>query len=361
MLAVACGPSTVPKAEAWTTREFLKKSTTDALFGGIPTRRLGVNEGAVIPWREKPFEAQDSVQLSGRGLPVWPAFADGKTASMLITEIWQNHPTPWVQPVYQFRTDGKPRPDLRGIFAVGVDSTFYTPFWRAEWAAVGADTGSEAFTSVTSVLDSKVAVTRGAMVVCPIVPNDVLLASADGTTAVRPLTGEPVPSVTRAEAWVDGTVVNYLGVGINRQTVTENALPIETPMYFFVRADGQGYSLPPILPADPTKHSLHRRYNVVLPSSAGVFVPPVRTELRQLLADEGAPVPAADPLIAEETSRPYLLRVATNPSCFTKAAEFPSSCHWLDSQVALEAAIGQDVRVRTEVLITASTLQVGAL
>lgn len=359
LLLVACGPSTLPQAKTWTTREFLAQAKADKSFGGLSTRKLGVNSGDVIPWRSVPFEKEDSVQGPGRGLPVWPAFAEGQTASLLITEIWQDHPTPWVQPVYQFRTDGKPRADLRGIFAVGLDSTFYTPFWRAEWAVVGAETGAETFTSVVSVLDSKVPVSQGAMVVCPIVATDVFLASTDGATVVRPLTGEAVPYLVHAEAWVDGTVVTYLGLGIDRQTVTETALPIETPIYFFVRSDGQGYSLPPVLPDAPARHSLHRRYNVTLPPSFGVFVPNARAELRQFLEAEGAPVPSADPLIAEATARPYLLRVASNPSCFAKAAEFPSTCHWLDSQSALEATVGQDVRDRTEVLIAASTLQVG--
>lgn len=361
LVLLACGPSTSPEAETWTSREFLSQAKTDKSFGGLPTRRLGVNSGDVIPWREVPFETQDSVQVSSeRGLPVWPAFAEGHTASMLITEIWQDHPTPWVQPVYQFRSTGAARSD-RGIFAVGVDSTFYTPYWRAEWVMVTDELATDALTSVTDVLNSKLPVSKGAMVVCPIVPSDVFLASTDGKTVVRPLTGEPVTALKHAEAWVDGTAVTYLGIGIDRQTVTDKELPIETPIYFFVRSDGQTYSLPPVLPDEPTRHSLHRRYNVTLPGTFGVFVPSARPELRQFLEAEGAPVPPADPLIAEATARPYLLRVASNPSCFAKAADFPASCHWLDSQSALEATVGQDVRFRTEVLITASTLQVGGM
>lgn len=363
-LALGCGPLTEPPAKTWTVREFVANATQDKNFGGLSSRRLAVKAGDPIFWRSRPFEADDVLQGPGAAVPLWPAFAEGKTASILITEIWQNHPTPWVQPVYQFRTDGAPRTDLRGLFAVGVDSAFYTPYWRAKLANVPAHTAPTTYTSVPALLDANVPLQDSVMVVCPIVPTAVGIARPAGDlVAVRPLSQELVPPVALGEAWVDGTVVNYLAVaGGNRQTVTDR-LPNETPMYFFVKTPGaqqKPFSLPPVLPDEPTRHSLHRRFDIALPAGAGAFVMAHQPELKALLEGEGVRVPNVDPQISDVIGRPYLLRVATNPSCFENLQDFPHSCRWLDSQDAVESAVGQDVRFRTEVLLTVSTLQLGA-
>ncbi len=360
LVLLACGPSTAPPAKTWTAFELVANAKQDKDFGAISSRKLAVKTGDPIPWRSRPFEFDDSRQGEGSGLPLWPAFADGQTASMLITEIWRDHPTPWVQPVYQFAG----RSDLRGLFPVGVKSTFYTPYWRAMLATVPAETTNDTFTSVPALLDANVPLQKSVMVVCPIVPSDTFIAVPPGAlNAVRPMSGETVAQLTHSQAWVDGALVDYLGIGFDRQTVTENELPVETPIYFFVKVAGagkQGYSLPPVLPTDPTRHSLHRRYEVAIPANAGAFVTADRPELARLLRDEGVLVPDADPTILDAVARPYLLRVATNPECFANGANFPASCRWLDSQTALEAAINQDVRARTEVLMTVSTRQVGS-
>ena len=361
---MGCGPSTTPPAKVWTTREFVANAKNDKDFGQISTRLLAVAEGDPIPWRSKPFAVDDAIQAKGPALPLWPAFAEGRTATVLITEIWRDHPTPWVQPVYQFVTeDGKPATDFRGVFAVGVDSTFYTPYWRAELATVPSSATGDTFTSVTSILDARLAVRASVMVVCPIVPREVFVATADSDLSpVRPLSGEPVDAPGRAEAWVDGKVVTYLGVGFDRQTVTDDERPVETPIYFFTKspgAGGKGFTLPPILPDAPARHSLHRRYDIGLPANAGVFVSANREALRARLKSEGATVPEVDAAIPEAVAKRYLLRVASDTSCFSSAALFPSGCTWLDSQTAVETIIGQDVRFRTEVLMTVSTLQLG--
>ncbi len=361
-----CGPSTFEASKVWSAREFAANGRNNKNFGLLSSKKLGVLSGDPIPWRSKPFESQDTLQAPGvRGLPLWPAFAEGQTASVIITEIWYHHPTPWVQPVYQFRTGDQPRTDLKGVFAVNVNSTFYTPYWRAELATVPADTGPTTFTSVPAILNANLEVHPSVMVICPIVPADVNVAMAEGeTTPRRPITGEPAPFPSQhAQAWVDGVVVDYLPLGYDRQTVNERGLPDESPMYFFVKTAGAEqlpFSLPPVLPDAPTRHSLMRRYDVALDSTHGVFVPANRPELRALLSGEGAPVPDVDPAITDDAAKPYILRVATKPSCFLSAATFPNGCGWLDSQAALEAAIGQDVRVPTEALLTVTTLQVGA-
>jgi hypothetical protein len=357
LIATSCGPLTIAESETWTTRSFTKFARADQDFGGLSSRTLAVAQGDLIPWRSRPFDTEDFRQGSGFGLALYPAFAQGKTASMLITEVWENHPTPWVQPVYQFVKGGSP---IRGIFAVGVESTFYTPFWRAERASVPDETGPAVYTSAASVLDAKLSVTQGSMVVCPIIPSDLNVAAApDETVALRPLSGEPVNVVAHSQAWVDGATVDYFGVGLDRITVTETGLPVETPIYFFVSATGATLSLPAILVDDATRHSLHRRYDIVLPASFGVFVSANRPELKSYIQGEGVHVPEADPAIADAVAKPYLLRVATNPECFKADGGFPSGCHWLDSQTAVEAAIGQDIRRRTETLMTVSTLQGG--
>ena len=272
LIIIGCGPAASDSAKTWTTREMVANARQDKNFGGLSTRMLAVSAGDPIPWRSRPFEADDVVQGEGRGLPLWPAFAEGQTATALITEIWLNHPTPWVQPVYQFLTDGQGRSDLRGIFPVGVDSTFYTPYWRAELATVPRETTPETFKSATSLLDARVPLQKYVMVVCPIVPRDVFIAVPSGAKkAARPLSGEPVDLLDHAEAWVDDKVVTYFGVGFDRQTVTEQELPIETPIYFFVKTPGSGkpsFTLPPVLPNQPARHSLHRRYEVTLPAGA---------------------------------------------------------------------------------------------
>ncbi len=359
----ACGPlpPEAKPSKLWSAKDFVANARRDKAFGFIASRMLGVETGDVIPWRSPPFELTEARQGIGRGLPLWPAFADGKTASMLITEIWQNHPAPWVQPVYQFLKEG---PAVDGVFAVDDTSTFYTPYWRAELATVPAETAPKTFTSVAAILNSKVPVTKSVMVMCPIVPADVAVAAASGETlARRPMTGEPVTQLSHAKAWVNGVSVEYLGIGFHRQTVTGSSseVPVETPLYFFVKAPGSAFSLPPILPTSPMQHSFHRRYEVPLAAPMGVFVPASRPELKALLQSEGAPVPDAHPAISDAVGKPYLLRVAANASeCFANAATFPAACIWLDSQTALEANLQQDVRVRTEVTMAVSTLQVGS-
>lgn len=297
LLFIGCAPSTEPPARFWSSFEFAANASQDKDFGGISSRKLAVTSGERIPWRAQPFEPEDSRQGDGVGLPLWPAFAEGQTASMVITEIWRDHPTPWVQPVYQFAG----RSDLKGIFPVGVKSTFYTPYWRAYFATVPESTSDETFKSAVSLLDSKAPLQKSVMVVCPIVPRDMVLAVPSGAPGpVRPLSGEAVTQLQQSEAWVDDALVWYLGIGFDRQTVTENELPVETPLYFFVPVPGagkEGFSLPPILPNEPMRHSLHRRYEVAIPATAGAFVSADRPELAGLLRNEGVRVPNADAAI----------------------------------------------------------------
>ncbi len=344
VLLAACnaGPA-APLAKFWSVRDFSKPSGD---FGGFLPSELLALEGASLRF-------QPGNQVGGNGLILFPAVADRAVASFIITDIWQDHPEPWVQPVWApLDENGAPVDGVANVFPVDVDSTFYSPFWRAELLLTPGLTPTT-FRSGRDVLNAKVDRRSGAIILCPIVPKGTLVAT-DGTGAKEPLTLRPVvvPMAT-SPAWVDGREVAYLGIGADRVQADGQNLR-ETLVYFFVSAAGQRpLPLAAVLPPEPTRNSLVRRVDVVIPPGAAPFVPSNRPELKALLEAREVSVPVVNGAL--DAFPEFALRVATNPSCFEDPS-FPTACDWLDTPARLEGLpvdqrIVQDVQLAIGVVL----------
>lgn len=337
MLA-ACNPGpAAPLAKAWTARDF-SKPTGD--FGGFLPSELMSLEGA-------PLRFQPGIQEGGNGLILLPAVADRAVASFIITDIWQNHPEPWVQPVWvPLDENGAAVEGVSNVFPVDVDSTFYSPFWRAELLFTPGLTPTT-FRSGREVLNANVERRSGAIILCPIMPEGTGIAG-DASGAKEPITLKPVKvPQTTTRAWVDGRAVAYFGVGIDRVQADGQNLREELA-YFFVSAAGQRpLPLAAVLPSEPTRNSLVRRVDIVIPKGAAPFVPSNRPELKALLEAREVSVPVVN--VALDAFPEFALRVATNPACFEDPA-FPTACDWLDTPARLDSLpvdqrIVQDVQL----------------
>lgn len=343
-LLAACnsGPAE-PLAKAWTTRDFSKPTGN---FGGFFPSELLALEG-------DPLRFQPGNQTGGNGLILFPAVADRKVAAFFITDIWQAHPEPWVQPVWApLDENGEKVQGVSNVFPVDVDSTFYSPFWRAELLLTPGLTPTT-FRSGRDVLNAKVERRSGAIILCPIVPLGTRIAG-DDSGSKEPLTLRPVKVPTKtAPAWVDRREVAYLPVGGDRVQADGQNLR-EALAYFFVSAAGQRpLPLATVLSAEPTRNSLVRRVDVVIPPKGAPFVPSNRPELKALLEARDVAVPMVNPAL--DAFPEYALRVATNASCFEDPA-FPAACTWLDTPAVLDALpvdrrIVQDVQLAIGVVL----------
>ena len=367
---LSCVPASLPPTKTWTTADFIAGAKANKTFAGIAANTVAVSHGATIPWRSAAFDPSgaDVVQAGDDALAVWPAFAGGNTAAFLLTDLWDEHPTPWVQPVYLLVSHYDPQapkrvPDVRSVFPVDVTATFSSPFWRAMFVTVPETTTDTDFTSATALLDSKGAMNAGPTVFCPIVPKGTGVARAEAESVPRrPLSLEPTSLPTDTKAWVDGKPVWYFNFSVDRFVADDSELPIEKPVYFFVTQASDNHALlplPPVLPNNPKRWSLGRRYDVELTPDLAVFVPATNAALRTAITAAGAsaPEPAAD--IPTDVARRYTLRVATSASCFHDATTFPQGCTWLDSAAAVEAAFATRLH-RTETLLSVGALDVKA-
>ena len=327
LLLAACTPGpAAPEAKFWTTADFLAYQGQEPNFGGFFPGELARAEGA-------PLRFQPGSQAGGPGLTIFPGVADGAPAAFAITEIWENHPEPWVQPVWAPLDQNGGRPEgVINVFPVNVDSTFYSPFWRAELLLTEGLTDTT-FRSARDILSStKFERRTGPLILCPIVPEGTLFAN-DGSGPEDPVTLRALTTLPKnAPAWVDGQKVTYLDFGPDRASSNGQDLN-EDLAYFFVSARGERpLPLSAVLPSDPRRHSLVRRVDVVLPAGAAAFVPSNRPDLRALLASRDVTVPDVPPAL--DAFPQYSLRVAANPACF-QDVNFPGACDWLDSTARL--------------------------
>jgi hypothetical protein len=333
VLLAACSAGPEKPAKRWTTRDFLAKQGQLLDFGGWQPGELLTPEGGALPF-------QPGVQAGGPGLTLFPAISEGEAAAFVITDLWQDHPQPWVQPVWIPLDENGTQPEgVRNVFPVDVDATFYSPFWRAEWILTPGLTPTT-YQSARDVLSSKRALRDGTVILCPLVPEGTSFAN-DGTGPRNPMTLATLslPRGTRL-AWVDGVPVSYLNFGADRAPAYDQGQGlVDAEAYFFVSAAGERpLPLAAVLPADPLKHSFVRRIDVVLPGGAAPFVPSNRPELRRLLEARGLVVPDAPAALDGFAS--YALRVARDPACFGDP-NFPAACDWLDSEEKLDALPGK--------------------
>lgn len=377
--ALACSPGPAPRARLWTPKDFLAHLPQRDTLGGFPVELLVAPPSGPIPFRGPPYPVPAATQAAAEhGLTLYPAYASGAPSVFVLTDLWVDHPLPWLQPMWLFVSGEAPRDPLslriqtaRAVFPVGPQGSFYSPLWTRHYV-VAPDAGPETFRSAKEVLDARLPELPGPTLYASMVPFDVGLARAEGEPLQHPWTNEPVTdgagaalNITPSQGWLDGEEVRYLGFGTDRARLLD-AAPDETrlldaPLYVFVSpSDGtRMLRIPPVLPPKAYRSSLMRRVDVALPKGAKIFVPAGAAELRAQLALEGADLVAdASPDIPPAVARAHLLRVADNPSCFKDAATFPAGCRWLDSAEAIEARVSPELRRPTEVLLAVAALPV---
>ena len=326
-----CGPEALPPAQVWSVTNMLGRLGAEQQpdFGGWTPRRLAVPSGERLPF--------EGVPSSRTGLLLQPGVSAGASAPFLITEIWKNHPVPWVQPVWVPREGGAaltaPTSPLPNVFSVNVDSKFYSPFWRLEQVSLAATEPLTADTFRTA-RQALAAPHRalGALVYCPVVPAGAELAGAPSSDPKDPMTGAPVKPPPLNPAVVEGKDITYFGIGPGRFDVAEQ-LPVVSTAYFFVKALG-GPVLPvaAVLPDGPKAHSFVQRVDVVLQPAWRVYVPEARPELRALLDEaEVASVVGT----GSNAALPRALQVVTNPDCLAPGSSV--ACQWLDSVAMVES------------------------
>ncbi|MBL8923676.1 MAG: hypothetical protein JNJ54_32780 [Myxococcaceae bacterium] len=343
-VVAACQPAPGPAAKVWTPREyFAKRTVTEPVFGGWAPADLLVEAGQRIPFSTR-------TQAMGEGLTVFPGVSAGRAVGFVITDIWQDHPDPWVQPVWMPATPGTPpvrRRDVNTIFPVGLDSTFYSPWWRAQLVPV-SDEDAATLTSARAVLRHESAFVDGPLVLCPIISPSTVRVAADGTGATRhPLTGALLVSPEPSTAWVEGVETPYLSFGPGLAPL-EGQLVAEAELFVFTQG-GAALPVAAVLPDDARGRAFLRRVEVPLPEGAAVFVPSNRPDLAARL---GPLAPTVSPAL--DSFPEYALRVARKPDCFQ--AGFPASCDWLDSPAKLRTLPPFDTQVRRAVVVTAPTL-----
>lgn len=316
LVLTSCTASpTSADAKFWPAADFFNKNAAEVSFGGWLPAELVVKEGA-------PLTFHDGAQQGGAGFTIFPGVAEGESAPFFITEVWQQWPEPWVQPVW---APGKP---LSNVFSVDVDSTFYSPFWRIEWL-------QDVTTQPRGGRDAlKYPSTPGPLVLCPIVPEGIRFAN-DGTGEKDPATLDALPqlgpTLQLARGFVEGHDITYFDFGPNRFISPEAQRVEDARGYFFVDGEGKNLPIAAVLPADPKRHPLIERVNVKLPATGGVYVPSSRTALRAKLGDL-APLPSA----ANDGVSRLTMRAVVDVACF-QAADFPAGCQWLDRSSAVEA------------------------
>ncbi len=301
LLATACGVPADKTAESklWTSREYLAKHDAgpEVDFGGW-------HPGALLALRGEPMRFPPSTQTddagvrlfsdtqdTDAGLVLFPGVADGVSAPFVITDLWSNHPEPWVQPVWAPRDElGRPVMDVVNVFPVGLESTFYSPYWRAELLPTQGLT-VDTYKRATDVLNRPVRPQEGPMVLCPFVEDGVGFAN-DGSGLTDPATLRPVQPKADwdgkwSKAWVEGETVRYFDFGADRAPFDGQHV-IEANAYFFVTARGQKpLPITAVLPSQPLRHALVRRVDVVLPPGSAPYVPDDRPGLRTLLEGRG--------------------------------------------------------------------------
>ena len=341
---MACAPGPAPTAKVWTPREFFaKREVTRPIFGGWAPSELLVTEGQTIPFTTR-------VQGPFEGLPIFPGVSDGRAVGFVITDVWQGHPEPWVQPVYTpavASPEGAPRErvGIPTVFPVGLDSTFYSPWWRMELVPL-EDAESTSLISSQLVLDKKTARVPGPLVLCPIVPKSTFdVAAEKRTMPFHPLTGAALASPEQKVAFVDGDPVTYLGFGPGRAPADGQRL-IESELFVFVK-DGKALPVAAVMPSAARAHGFLRRVEVEVPKGAAFFVPSNRPDLRARLGELAPPVAAS-----LDEFREYGLRLARDPACFS-SPNFPSACDWLDAHDTVGAL---PFLVRRDVQLTAAVL-----
>lgn len=326
-----------------------------------------VPRGAPLPLLSAPYRAANATQAPDlEGLTVYPSFLNGHPSAFVVTEIWDEFPRVWAQPVYVPVTaldpvaGPQPLPGALPVFGVPPGSRFYSPYWITWYVLVPAGF-SGSLTSAAQVLDSGFPLVQGPNAYWTLCPPGTSVAHEAGKLPVRPLTLDPLKARTVQQGWVDGAPAFFLSFGRDRFRTNDARVVAETALYRFALRGPDGepvpLDLPPVHGTGPFRAprafdapnnipqfgALSHEYWALLqtrPSDPvpGVFVPAAMTALRAQVAAQLGPqfVPLPGPVAEGLPERDqFVLRVATDAACFGQG-DFPFGCTWLDSQASVE-------------------------
>ena len=306
-------------------------------------------------------------------LTIAPGWAEGYPVGYATTEVWTRFDEVWAQPVYIPVTGwsgGMPQNQSpHPIFSVGPNSLFYSPYWQMIYVEVPDGQAK----SAREILDGKYPLhpSRGWM--AALTPQDVGL----GAQPAMPTPGTPAMGT----GWLDGASIPFVkfpaaSVGIGADAVVE-----EVPIFHFVFVKDDGTWAAPAIPTvlgtgplysntlPPTDaagvptgaySAYWRVYVVVVPFTARVFAPP-GSPTAQALDDEAVPSVAATmygdilSTATEAELNERYGRVVLDEKCLTTVADSKpgfGGCRYLDSQLAIEAAVPKNLIVRTDVTVT---------
>jgi hypothetical protein len=354
LLLTGCDPTNPVKAGRWTTIELAEGARTMGTAGGFPSALFVTPKGGPLPFRA---EETPPALAAEAGWSVLPAYALGQSAAYVVSEVWESHPDPWVQPVYVLVTSLNPvvRPTVDGarvpnVFGVGADSTFYSPFWQGILVQVREVPPKEGLPDTRAVLAAATQTQLAGKPLCPITPDGFVIASTHGTP-VHPFTGAEVKPLFAGPVRIDGATPSYIDFGADKFEADDSGLVLPTRIFFFTRMiEGVRtlLELPAVLADNAARNGYARRHDVILGSEA-IFVPPgAKWDAVRKRLD----APPADPNIPAALAASYALRVAKTGACFGAAASFPAGCEWVDSEAAIDRLEPRRV-VRTEVTMTA--------
>jgi hypothetical protein len=411
LLASACGVNPPPPEASLETLDSLlpRARARDPEALGFVTPAGGLLPFLSDPYAPGAQVHQVSTQ---DGINVFPSFSEGASAAYAITEYWDQFPEVWAQPLYfltkgfNTATGGPIFLDGQPVFSVGTASRFYSSYWQIYYVTVPASfTGTtKDLSSEKLIFDSGYPIAKGALTFCAIGPQGTNLAwagetalSATGTTVNitrQPLTHAVIPLRGASPGWVEQTPVWYIDFGRNRYQINDDLVVEADALYKFALRGLDGSPVPLGLPSVggtgpqgqwrtpvlvqgvPEFGSLWHEYLVLLNPANGQlpgathppapFIPIAKSGLRAQIAATattatGNPAygalytPLPDPSIelgqTAATINEYTLRVARNPfDCFEQPnPAFPGGpCVWLDSQLAVEGNIGEELIVDTQ-------------
>jgi hypothetical protein len=291
------------------------------------------------------------------------AFAEGKPAAFVTTELWLNYvDSNWLEPIYaQFiAADLTAQIDTPLVVDVGPGSSFYSPFWQVNYAVVGDVPG---YRSTKDLLDAASRIVPAGMKTCPLRPLEIvgtdlaLPTPWDAWNASISLQTIPAGEVVYEEEDAVQTVgVFDFGHDLFELEVGDRGAWVKaSPMFLFVDSNGTPLTGEPrvlsagaviVDPASgrpqPRFGALWRVVKAMLPDAAGAFHGDLHTAAR-----DAAMRANGDPL-------DYEGRVALDKTCFEDAAanNFPDGCAWLDSQARLESLLGAARLVASEITQT---------
>jgi len=214
-----------------------------------------------------------------------------------------------------------------------------------------------------------------------LVPDDAKVALTPS-----PFASQQVGGPARAsKGYLDGAEIGFLDFGVGNFTWDDDLVVEPTPLFVFVYRDENGELQRMNVPttagtgplyanheanvqsfAAPHYGAFWRLYTVEVPPSARIFAPPKQFEAQ---SGDYEPKSFLEPdtsygdaifAAAPDDNSKYLGRIAldalvsaldpTKPGCFL--AGDLESCHWLDSQAAIEKALAPTAIRKTDVLVT---------